>query len=221
MKITDEVPVFPLPNLVFFPKTLLPLHIFEARYRRMVENAHLHDSLIGMFLLREGWEKNYFGSPAVHEVGCVGKIQFSEKLDDGKYNILLYGISRARIVRFVQDRPYRIAKVRYLREEKFSPEQFKEHVEAARFLRLVHTYIREIGVENGEEILKLQTDSLEAMMNQVASILDFATDEKQELLEVAELQTRYLLLRRLLRNKLMALKVAKNVKFVPDDPSWN
>src|SRR5687767_3145429 len=63
------IPVFPLPNVVLFPNVFLPLHIFEPRYRRMVDDALNGDRIIGMVLLRAGWERDYDGRPAVYAVG--------------------------------------------------------------------------------------------------------------------------------------------------------
>ncbi|PYV01114.1 MAG: Lon family ATP-dependent protease, partial [Acidobacteria bacterium] len=81
------VPIFPLPNVVLFPKTLLPLHIFEDRYRTMTREVIAGDRRLAMVLLREGWESNYYETPAVHDIACLGNIESYEELEDGKYNI--------------------------------------------------------------------------------------------------------------------------------------
>jgi len=221
IKVIHQIPIFPLPNLVFFPKTFLPLHIFEPRYRRMIEDTTASENLIGMALLKEGWQQDYFGSPEVHDIACVGKIQQTEKLYDGKYNIMLYGMSRVRIIGFVQDRPYRIAKVKYLKDFTFDHDEFNETHETAAFLSLLQRYLREIGVENIDDLLKLKNQSFESVINQVASILDFTPLEKQKLLEEGRLGVRYEWLRKLLKEKLFAFGVARKIKYVPKDPSWN
>ena len=92
------VPLFPLPSVVLFPRAVLPLHIFEDRYRAMTADALEGDRLIAMALLKPGWEKSYYGRPAIEPVVCVGRIVSHEKLPDGKYNFLLEGVARARIV---------------------------------------------------------------------------------------------------------------------------
>src|SRR5438128_9189192 len=79
--------LFPLPNLVLFPHVLQPLHIFEPRYRQMTAEALAGDRLIAMMLLQPDWEKDYQGAPAVHPVGCLGKIIADQQLDDGRFNI--------------------------------------------------------------------------------------------------------------------------------------
>ncbi len=85
------IPLFPLPNVVLFPNVYLPLHIFEPRYREMVSDALDGDRIIGMVLLRPGWEGDYEGRPAVYPVGCAGLISHAERLSDGRYNIVLQG----------------------------------------------------------------------------------------------------------------------------------
>src|SRR5882724_907350 len=91
------VPLFPLPNVVLFPRAVLPLHIFEERYKAMTADVLDGDKQIAMALLRPGWEKNYYGKPSIEPVVCVGTIVSHERLADGKYNFLLQGHSRALI----------------------------------------------------------------------------------------------------------------------------
>ena len=95
---SDLLPLFPLPTAVLFPNVFLPLHVFEPRYREMVADALNSDRLIGMALLRPGWEADYDGRPAVYPVGCSGVITHVERLADGRYNIVLRGLDRFRIV---------------------------------------------------------------------------------------------------------------------------
>jgi ATP-dependent Lon protease len=89
--------LFPLPNVVLFPGAILPLHIFEPRYRLMTADAVTGNSLIAMALLRAGWERDYYGRPAIEPVVCVGRIVAHERLADGKYNLLLQGQWRAKV----------------------------------------------------------------------------------------------------------------------------
>jgi uncharacterized protein len=96
--ILSSIPVFPLPNVVLFPRAVLPLHIFEERYKAMMADALSGRKLIAMALLKPGWETNYYCRPAIEPVVCVGSIISSERLADGKYNLLLQGQTRATIV---------------------------------------------------------------------------------------------------------------------------
>src|SRR5687767_4622678 len=111
------IPIFPLPSVVLFPNVFLPLHIFEPRYREMAADALAGDRMIGMVLLRPGWEGNYEGRPAVYPVGCAGLITFSEQHDDGRYNIVLRGLGKFRITGEDHSRSYRLARVEALMEE--------------------------------------------------------------------------------------------------------
>jgi Lon protease-like protein len=92
------IPLFPLPNVVLFPSVFLPLHIFEPRYRQMVENALDGDRIIGMVLLQPGDDSDSDGRPAVYAVGCAGLITHVERLADGRFNIVLRGLERFRIL---------------------------------------------------------------------------------------------------------------------------
>lgn len=115
-----ELPLFPLPNVALFPAALLPLHIFEPRYRAMVGDALDGERLIGMAMLRPGWEGRYEGTPAVYSVGCAGFITHADRLPDGRYNIILRGLEKFRIL---DERPardgvdrYRLARVDAINE---------------------------------------------------------------------------------------------------------
>ena len=110
-------PIFPLPDLTFFPQTLLPLHVFEARYRAMIMDALERDRRICVVKLRPGYEAAYAGKPAVHVVGGAGEIVSCERLATGRYNILLRGESRVRIERELPtDTLYRVVQARRLED---------------------------------------------------------------------------------------------------------
>lgn len=107
--------LFPLPNLVLFPYAVQPLHVFEPRYRQMTRHALAADRLIAMVLLRPGWEADYEGRPPVHAVACVGRIVAEQLLDDGRYNLLLRGLRRVRLLDEVAgDALYRTARAELL-----------------------------------------------------------------------------------------------------------
>jgi len=88
------LPIFPLPTVVLFPNVFLPLHIFEPRYRQMVAEALAGDRIIGMVLLRPGYEDEYDGAPPIYATGCSGLITHVENLEDGKYNLVLRGLEK-------------------------------------------------------------------------------------------------------------------------------
>jgi uncharacterized protein len=93
------LPIFPLPDLSFFPHTLLPLHVFEARYRAMVMDCLARDKRLAVVGLKPGYEAAYDGKPAVYEIAGAGRIVRCERLATGRFNILLEGESRVRIDR--------------------------------------------------------------------------------------------------------------------------
>src|SRR5881275_1305729 len=119
---SDLLPLFPLPNVVLFPNVFLPLHIFEPRYREMVADALASDRLIGMVLLKPGWERDYEGRPPVYPIGCSGVITHAEELPDGRYNIVLRGVERFRILDEDDGLSYRRARVEQLPDPACRPE---------------------------------------------------------------------------------------------------
>jgi uncharacterized protein len=110
------VPLFPLPNVVLFPRAVLPLHIFEDRYKAMTADVLAGNRLIAMALLRPGWEKDYYQAPAIEQVVCVGEILSWEQLPDGKYNFLLQGRTRARVISESKWKGYRVGELTALAE---------------------------------------------------------------------------------------------------------
>ena len=104
------IPIFPLPDLALFPNTLLPLHIFEPRYRAMVTDSLARDRRLAIVGLKQGYEGDYAGRPAVHEVAGLGRIVKCERMAIGRFNILLKGEMRVRIERELpSDTLYRLA----------------------------------------------------------------------------------------------------------------
>jgi Lon protease-like protein len=96
---SGRVRLFPLPNLVLFPYVMQPLHVFEQRYRDLLEDALNGDRLIAMAVLAPGWESDYEGRPPLYPVACLGRIMTCYRLEDGTYNVLLLGLRRVRLVR--------------------------------------------------------------------------------------------------------------------------
>ena len=94
-----SLPIFPLPDLTFFPHTMLPLHIFEARYRAMITDCLSRDKRLAVVGLKPGYEASYEGKPPVHAVCGVGRIVQWERLASGRFNLLLRGEGRVRIDR--------------------------------------------------------------------------------------------------------------------------
>ena len=106
-----DVPVFPLPHTVLFPGGLLPLHIFEARYRTMLRDALAGDGLIAMALLLHCSRREYEESPPFHATVCVGHILEAQKLPNGRSNIVLIGVGAGQADPTETETPYRTAHV--------------------------------------------------------------------------------------------------------------
>ena len=110
--------LFPLPNVTLFPNVMLPLHIFEPRYRCMVEDVLKSDGYMAIALLKDGWEPTHESKLCpVHQTVCLGSVVSHERLEDGRYYLLTQGISRARLIGEVEtDLPYRIARLELLQD---------------------------------------------------------------------------------------------------------
>ena len=175
----ETLPLFPLPNAVLFPNVFLPLHIFEPRYRQMVADALAGDRLIGMVLLRPGWEPDYEERPETYPVGCAGLITFSEQLPDGRYNIVLRGLEKFRIVGEDHSRAYRIAQVEGLMEEPTEADRATVRAERQRLEALLVPQAQGRGADTRVP----SSISDEDLVNALAQYLDLEPVEKQALLE--------------------------------------
>src|SRR5215467_6892857 len=123
-----ELPIFPLPNCVLLPGGLLPLHVFEPRYRDLTKDCLASNCLMGVARLRPGFEQSTYGKPPVFERFGIGKIICSEELDDGRFVLLLRGVGRAELAReLAVHRPYRIVEARELTDVAADPVEAVDH----------------------------------------------------------------------------------------------
>ena len=196
-ELPDIIPVFPLPNVVLFPRVQLPLHIFEPRYRAMVRDViEAEPALIGMALLRGDWQEQYEGNPQVFPIGCVGKVVKTVPLPDGRFNILLQGLREYRIQEEIQAKSYRQARVEWLPERN----QTLEPTQREAIGGLLASYLRK-----DEGIQKFLADpniNDEIFINFFAFQLDLLPIEKQSLLDAATLGERATCLRDILDFKM-------------------
>jgi Lon protease-like protein len=177
--IPQILPLFPLPGLVLFPRIYLPLHIFEPRYRELVRDVQTGDPYIGMVLLKEGWESDYHGNPPIYPVGCVGRMIEIESLPDGKYNLVLHGLRRIRLLEEFHDRSYRQAWVEVVEEpEAALPPPLRES-----FFRVLEEYAALSGNRKVmDRILKTHLED-RVLVHTLSFGLGFTPLEKQFLLE--------------------------------------
>jgi hypothetical protein len=203
---SDLLPLFPLPNVVLFPNVFLPLHVFETRYREMVADALRGDRLIGMVLLRPGWEPGYEGRPAVFPVGCVGVITHVDHMDDGRYNIVLRGVERFRIVGEEHSRLYRAAAIEVLPETPLGP---ADRVHLARHRARLEGLLAPAVEKAGADPRTTAAMNDEDLVNALAQYLDFEPLERQALLEQNCLRSRAESLVELLEMKMLVARTPR------------
>ena len=172
-----EIPLFPLPEVVLFPGVPRPLLVFEPRYREMVADALKGNKIIGMVLLRPGYEKDYEGRPPIYGIGCAGVIEDYEQLPDGRYGILLRGLTTFRVVSEDQRKPYRLARVEAVPDLLTDEERAPLSTLRERLARLLDTVLP-LGVEPPDPGL----DDVE-FVNLIAQALNMPEDARQDLLE--------------------------------------
>lgn len=197
---SDWLPLFPLPTTVLFPTVFLPLHVFEPRYRDLVADALAGDRLIGMVLLREGWQRDYEGRPAIYPIGCSGVITHVDQLADGRYNIVLRGIDRFRVDAEDHSKSYRRASVDILPE---GPLDNQHRLELRRVRARLESLIAPTLERVGAEPPKTSAMPDEDLVNALAQYLDLDPIEKQALLEAEHIVARASALVELLDMRLL------------------
>jgi Lon protease-like protein len=174
-----ELPLFPLPDVVLFPDVCLPLHIFEQRYRDMLADALQGDRLIGMVLLKPGYEAEYEGRPPIYRIGCAGLVTHAERLPDGRSDIVLQGLQKFRVLDESRDRSYRRAVVEPIRESVPSGAAAALRDARHRLEALVAPIVEGAGGE-----MKIPPSIPDAeLVNALAQYLPLESVEKQALLE--------------------------------------
>ncbi len=214
----EEVPVMTLPNATLFPQALMPLHIFEPRYRHMLRDVLANDRLFAIAGLdqRRAAEPGAFEPP--HRVATIGIIRACQKNDNGTSNLLLQGLCRAEILAIARDEPYRRIRVRALASE---PGATAEENETLRreLARLVGVKLRLSASPAGEMGAFLKTvEDPEAFVDIAAfSVCDDAS-LRQRLLETLDVHRRLELLGRALRGEIDLLKLRRRLQGrLPDD----
>jgi uncharacterized protein len=199
----DLQPLFPLPNVVLFPKGILPLHIFEPRYRTMMADALKGDQTICMALLKPGWEADYHGSPEVYRVACVGRVVQHEVLDGGRYNVTLQGETKVAIEGAGNDQPYRVARVRPIHEDRAWADSRDVEEEVAELLALFRRVrLGPVGESAAFDLAQLIGGNVnpESVVNTITMNVNVEPRVKQELLELDSLGARCRAIVRYLRD---------------------
>jgi Lon protease-like protein len=196
------VPVFPLPETVFFPGALLPLHVFEPRYRAMVEDAVRGENLIAVATLLPGWESFAGDAPPWHPLATVGRLVRVEELDDGRKNIVLRGLERARLEEEAGDLPYRRARATALPEPEF--EEDAALAELKHRLLLTSAYLLQVrsNAEARGSVFAWEEMSFEGAVHTLCQNLDVPVLSKLRALEAPDARARALMVRGWVREKL-------------------
>ena len=180
--VPSALPIFPLPTVVLFPNVFLPLHIFEPRYRQMVAEALAGDRIIGMVLLRPGYEDDDDGAPPVYPTGCSGLITHVENLDNGNYNLVLRGLEKFTIQSEelpAAGRLYRSAVIAPIDDSMRAGDRDQLRRERQRLQQLLMPVFKEGGL--GNYLPEAMPD--EDLVNALAQYLEFDPMEKLALLE--------------------------------------
>jgi len=195
LDVPDVIPIFPLPRTVLLPGEVLPLHIFEPRYRDLVRDAVATHKVIGIVQVMPGFETELAGSPPVRETGCIGYIASHEELPDGRFMLWLLGLERFRILEeLAPSTAYRQVRVRY----EPTPESPKRLAE----IRAVREELRNLL----PGLVELENSALDQFANHIAQVSDaqlialacqiltIPGDRKQQVLEADSLSDRFLML---------------------------
>ena len=199
----QRLPIFPLPNVLLFPNMVLPLHIFEERYKRMVNDCLQGDRLLGLFLLQRGWEEEG-AVPTPYDVGGMGRITRAVRYPNGSLDILLSGLARVHVLRYVQEKPYLIAEIEMWPDEPDDSEGME-----ALTRRMVALFERFVTIKAGENHellrgLKLLASPID-LLHYVVTNMPLDLHQKQEIMHLRPIDERVTMMITLLNRELANL----------------
>ena len=196
-----EIPIFPLSNFIIFPEINVPLNIFEPRYVQMIDDSMKSNRLIGMIQPKKTGMLN---KPDLYDVGCVGKITNFNETSNGKYFIIINGISRFKITKEIStEKLYRICKINY---ENFADDLTKKK-EGINFsdLELIFKDLKNLFEKKGFVInwSDLKNENIDHAINTLSMASPFSIEEKQILLETFDTNSRKSKLEEILKTYIM------------------
>ena len=199
-KLPKIISVFPLSNFIIFPNTSVPLNIFEPRYIEMIDNSMKTDRIIGMIQPK----KQKHGITQLYDVGCAGKITNFNETEDGRYLIIINGISRFKILKEINNnKPYRECEISF--DEYI--EDTKENFNEIKFtdLELIFKNLKSFFKKKGYVInwKDLEKQSLDQTINTLAMASPFSLEEKQILLETIDINNRKIELEKILNTYIV------------------
>ena len=196
-----KIPVFPLSNFIIFPNTSVPLNIFEPRYLKMIDDSMKNDRIIGLIQPKKIIKKDI---PDLYTVGCAGKITSFNKTEDGRYLIILNGLSRFKILKEINTgKLYRECEVNF-DEFNFDTKKNREEIKFSD-LELIFKKLKSLFKKKGYIVnwKKLEKQSLDQTINGLSMTSPFTLEEKQILLESKNLNIRKNLLEKILNTYLV------------------
>ncbi len=193
----EIIPIFPLSNFIIFPKSTVPLNIFEPRYIQMIDDCIKSNRMIGMIQPKKSGQLK---RPDLYEVGCLGKITSFNETDDGRYLIILDGVSRFNISEEMStDKLYRLFKVNYsnyIQDQKDIHEKINNENLDNIFSNLKNLFEKKGFIVDWSNLKK---NDLNDTLNALSMASPFSLEEKQVLLEAKDLTTRKLKLEEILK----------------------
>jgi len=188
--IPEEIPIFTLSNAIFFPNTVMPLNIFEPRYKQMIEDALDKNKFIGM--AQPNLQNLQSEKPDLFNVGCVGMISKHNKTSQGTYLVNLEGVVRFKVIKEVETKKmYRTFKVSYTEFSDDLDEKVKKEIDDQSLLELIDKtkkFFKMFQLSTDWSVIEKVEPS--QLINSLAMICPFTSGEKQRLLETSSLQER-------------------------------
>ena len=198
----NQIPIFPLSNFIIFPETTVPLNIFEPRYLQMVDDSMKSHRLIGMIQPKKQLKDE---KPDLFDVGCVGKITSFNETDDGRYLIIINGLTRFKVLKEIEtEKLYRICNVNFDDYKNDFNKQKEDNLKYSD-LNLIFKNLRSLFKKQGYTInLKdLENQRIDKTINSLAMASPFSLEEKQILLETLSLNNRKLKLEEILKTYIL------------------
>jgi|UniRef100_UPI00404B9224 Lon protease-like protein len=210
--VPNELPVMTLPGVAFFPQALLPLHIFEPRYRQMLSDVLAKDRLMAVVGLDTSNSAQEAAFEPPHQVATVGIIRACQKRENGTSNLLLQGLCRARITSILSEDPYRIISIQALQSEPGDDPQY--HEQLRRELAQLLNKKRQLGAELPEELTEFlhTVKDPDTFVDLAAFSLCENQALKQQLLETLEVTTRFELFNRHLRQEISEMQFRRKLQ---------
>ena len=199
-ELPNNIPVFPLSNFIIFPDTIVPLNIFEPRYIQMVDDCMGGNKIIGMIQPKNSSKEN----PELYNIGFEGKITSFSETENGRYLIILNGLSRFKIIKEIKSgKLYRKCEVNF-QEFNFDLNNKKTEIKFSD-LELIFKNLKSLFKKKGYEInwKELEQQSLDQTLNTLSMASPFSLEEKQILLECIDLESRKKKLEEILKTYLV------------------